>query len=96
MSFGWLMLLLIKSSGGISIGGLLAGFIGWLTLVLLLIFVWEYKVYILTFVFSVVAIKLIMSVLSDYLMYKDETPQEREERMKLNKQIKEWQKKNRF
>jgi hypothetical protein len=96
MSFGWLMLLLIISSGGISIGGLLAGFIGWLTLVLLLVFVWEYKVFILTFVFFVVAIKFIMALCSDYLMYKDETPEEREERLKLNKKIKEWQNKNRF
>ncbi len=90
------LLLLLSSSGGIAIGGALMSLFGWLLLVILLVLIWEYKLYIFLFILSILAIIFIKQIISDYFKYKDETPEERGERLKTNKMIEEWRKRNNF
>jgi len=97
MSIYWLLLLLLLSgSGGVTIGGALASVFGWFLLIILLVLAWEYKVYIFLFITSVIVVFLIKTIVSDYIKYKDETPEKREERYKNNKMVKEWREKNKF
>jgi len=97
MSINLLLLcLLLSGSGGLAIGGALAGLFGWLFLVIALVLIWEYKAYIFLFILSIIAIVFVKQIISDYLKYKDETPEEKEERLKTNRMIKEWRKRNNF
>lgn len=90
------LLLLLSGSGGIAIGGALMSLFGWLLLVILLVLIWEYKLYIFLFILSILAIIFIKQIISDYFKYKDETLEERGERLKTNKMIEEWRKRNNF
>ena len=97
MSINLLLLcLLLSGSGGLAIGGVLASLFGWLFLVIALVLIWEYKLYIFLFILSVIAIIFVKQIIFDYLKYKDETREEKEERLKTNKMIKEWRKRNNF
>ena len=97
MSLNLLLLcLLLSGSGGLAIGGALMSMFGWISLIILLVLVWEYKSYIFLFFLSVVVIIAVKQIISDYFKYKDETPEEKEERLKTNRMIEEWRKRNRF
>ena len=91
-----LLCLLFTGTGGIAIGGAIMSLIGWILLGTLLVLIWEYKLYIFLFITSVVIIMFITRIFSDYMKYKDETPEQREERLKTNKMIEEWRKRNGF
>ena len=91
-----LLLLLLSGSGGIALGGALMSMLGWILLVVVLVFIWEYKLRILLVLGTIITILCIKKVVSDYFKYKDETPEEREERLKMNKMIKEWRDRNNF
>ena len=98
MSLNLLLLcLLLSGSGGLAIGGALASVFGWILLVVLLVLIWEYKVYIflaglilVVILYALIKIKEYLKKKSDAIKYKDETPEEREERLKTEKMIKEW------
>lgn len=97
MSTTLLLLILISwSPAGAAIGGTLMSLFGWFLLIILLALIWEYKVYIFGVIFSLIAIFVIKAIISDYLKYKDETPEEREERLKTNRMIEKWRKDNNF
>ncbi len=87
--------LLLLSSGGFSIGGAIMSLLGWVFLIILLVLIWEYKLYIFLFIISVVAFFAVKTIISERKKYKDETPQQREERLKTNKMIEEWREKYR-
>ena len=101
MSINLLLLcLLLSGSGGLAIGGALASLIGWFFLIVLLVLVWEYKVYIFIFLMTLILAVYILAKINEYLKkkedaikYKDETPEEKEERLKTEKMIEEWRKK---
>ena len=94
----YLLALLLLSSGtsGLAVGGALMSLFGWILLVILLALIWEYKLYIFLFILSVLAIIFFRQIISDHYKYKDETPEEKEERLKTNKMIEEWRKRNNF
>ncbi len=89
------MALLLLSSGGFSLGGAIMSLFGWVFLIILLVLIWEYKLYIFLFIISVLAIFAVKRIISERNKYKDETPEEREERLKTNKMIEEWREKYR-
>lgn len=91
-----LILLLLSGSGGIAVGGAIMSFLGWVFIIILLALIWEYKFYIFLVISSVIGILVIKRIISDHNKYKDETPEEREERLKTNKMIDEWKKRNNF
>ncbi len=91
-----LILLLLSGSGGIAVGGAIMSFLGWVFIIILLALIWEYKFYIFLVIASVIGILVIKRIISDHNKYKDETPEEREERLKTNKMIDEWKKRNNF
>ena len=70
--------------------------ISWLLLIIALVFIWEYKVYVFLFFVSIIALLFIKLIISDYLKYKDETQEERKERLKTSKMTEEWRKRNNF
>ena len=90
------LIILLSASGGLAIGGALMSLIGWFSIIILLVLIWEYKVYIFLAIFFIIAIKLIKSAISDYLKYKDETEKQKDERLKTIRMIKEWRKRNNF
>lgn len=91
MSLNLLLLcLLLSGSGGLAIGSTLASLFGWIVLIILLVLIWEYKVYIFLFFLALVLITHFTLKHREQLRYKDETPEEREERLKTEKMIKEW------
>ncbi len=91
-----LILLLLSGSGGIAVGGAIMSFLGWVFIIILLALIWEYKFYIFLVISSVIGVLVIKRIISDHNKYKDETPEEREERLKTNKMIDEWKKRNNF
>ena len=91
-----LILLLLSGSGGIAVGGAIMSFLGWVFIIILLALIWEYKFYIFLVISSVIGVLVIKKIISDHNKYKDETPEEREERLKTNKMIDEWKKRNNF
>ena len=97
MSFSLLILCLcLLGSGGLAIGSTLVSIISWLLLIIALVFIWEYKVYVFLFFVSIIALLFIKLIISDYLKYKDETQEERKERLKTSKMTEEWRKRNNF
>ena len=90
------LLLLILLLSGISIGAGILSLIGWFFLIIFLVFCWEYKAFILGFLILYLAVIFTAKFIFNYLKYKDETPEEREERLKTNKMIDRWKKQNRF
>ena len=97
MSLNLLLLcLLLSGSGGLAIGSTLASLFGWIVLIILLVLIWEYKVYIFLFFLALVLITHFTLKYREQLRYKDETPEEREERLKTEKMIKEWRDRNNF
>ena len=67
--------------------------IGLLTLLLILAFVFENFILILLFSLVIFVIFVGIKVAKDYIKYKDETPEQREERLKKEEMIREWRKK---
>ena len=90
------LILLLSGSGGIAISGFLMNIFGWFLLAILLVLMWDYKLYIFLFILSVLTVKFIKQIVSYHSKYKDETPQEREERFKTYEMIDEWRKRNNF
>ena len=90
------LLLLLSGTGGIALGSALMNIFGWLSLIILLALIWEYKLFIFLFILSVSSIIFVRQIITDYLKYKDETPEEREERLKTTKMIEEWRNRNNF
>lgn len=94
------LIILLSGSGGLAIGGALASLFGWILLIILLVLIWEYKIYIFLFfltlmltIYILIKTKEYFKKKEDAIKYKDETPEEREERLKTEKMIEEWRKK---
>ena len=70
--------------------------LGCIILAILLALAWEHKVFICVLLCSIIAVGYLVYKVSDYYKYKDETPEERAERIKTSKMIEEWRKRNNF
>ena len=57
---------------------------------------WEHKIFICVSIIVILLTLFIILLVSEHLKYKDETPEQREERIKTNKMIEEWKKRNNF
>ncbi|MBR6163272.1 hypothetical protein IKQ26_05250 [bacterium] len=91
----YLILLILLLTGGAFIQPLLS-FICFLIIAVFFVFLWEYRVFV-----SLVAIFVFLSIflfhkLFDYLKHKDETDEERNERIENQKMINEWKGRNHF
>lgn len=95
MEHAIIILCMLSLYGTVRTGCFLNAF-GYVVLAILLVLAWEHKVFICVLLLSCIALGYLVPKIIDYFMYKDETPEERAERLKLNKMIEEWRQRNNF
>ena len=91
-----IIILCLLSLYGTERTGFFLNLFSYIILAILLVFAWKFKVFICVLLLSCIALGYLVPKIIDYFMYKDETSEERAERIKLNKMIKEWRKRNNF
>ena len=91
-----IIILCLLSLCGTARTGCFLNLFSYIVLAILLVFAWEHKVFICVLLLSCIVLGYLVPKIIDYFMYKDETPEERAERLKLNKMIEEWRKRNNF
>lgn len=65
-------------------------------LAIVLVFVWEHKIFFGVTLILIIGSLYLISAIIDYIKYKDETPEQRKERIRMNKMIEDWKKRNNF
>ncbi len=88
--------LYLLSGSAPKLGGCLTNIFCYLILAILLVFIWEHKIFICVSIFVILITLCLILFISEYIKYKDETPEQREERIRMNKMIEDWKKRNNF
>ena len=97
MDFALILICLFLLSGSSAkLGGCLTNIFCYLILAILLVFMWEHKIFICASIIIILITLYLILLISEYIKYKDETPEQREERIKMNKMIEDWKKRNNF
>ena len=97
MDFALILICLFLLSGSAAkLGGCLTNSFCYLILAILLVFMWEHKIFICASIIIILITLYLILLISEYIKYKDETPEQREERIKMNKMIEDWKKRNNF
>ena len=97
MEYALLIACIFLLSGSTAkLGGCITNVFCYLILAILLVFMWEHKIFICASIIIILITLYLILLISEYIKYKDETPEQREERIKTNKKIEDWKKKNHF
>ena len=96
MNYALIIACLFLLSGTAQTGGCLTGLFGFFVLVILLAFLWEHIILICGVIICILVGIYLYSEIMDYIKYRDEIPEERAERIKLEEMKDEWRKRNHF